>query len=163
MPSMQPEKIGADLRQKVDALMAGQGLGVLATTDPDGHPYASLIAFAANENNTVLYFVTPRATRKFANLTHDRRVALLVNNSLNQPADFHAAVAATILGNARLLEPGSRKEALPIYLGKHPYLKQFASSPSCAMFAIDITGVTMVQKFQSVAELSVDHAMDTDR
>ena len=88
MSSMQPKKIGTELRQKVKTLLAGQGLGVLATTDPDGHPYASLIAFAGNEDNTVLYFVTPRATRKFANLTHDGRVALLVNNSVNQPVDF---------------------------------------------------------------------------
>ena len=163
MPSMQPEKIGTDLRQKVKALLAGQGLGVLATTDPDGHPYASLIAFAAKAENTTLYFVTPRATRKFANLTHDGRVALLVNNSVNQPVDFHAAVAATILGNARPLDPDERERRLSVYLKKHPYLKQFATAPSCAMFAIDITGVTMVQKFQSVSELTPEHELDTHR
>jgi general stress protein 26 len=160
---MQPEKIGADLQQKVDALLAGQGLGVLATTDPDGHPYASLIAIAGNAANTELYFVTPRATRKFANLVHDSRVALLVNNSVNQPVDFHEAVAATILGNARLLAEDKRAALVDIYLEKHPYLRQFATSPSCAMFAIEITGVTMVQKFQSVSELAPHHEMDTDR
>ena len=163
MPSLQPEEIGKDVRQKVASLLTGEGLGVLATTDPDGHPYASLIAFAGNPDQTELYFVTPRATRKFTNLTHDRRVALLVNNSINQPADFHKAVAATILGNARLLDDESRSRVLNIYLEKHPYLKQFAVSPSCAMFAITVTGVTMVQKFQSVSELTTDHEMDTHR
>jgi len=163
MASMQPEKVGAELRQKVSTLLSGQGLGVLATTDPDGHPYASLIAIAANPDHSELYFVTPRATRKFANLMHDNRVALLVNNSINEPADFHAAVAATLLGNARLLEEERRTEKLAFYLEKHAYLKQFAESPSCAMFAVKITGVTMVQKFQSVSELSVDHALDKDR
>ena len=163
MPSLQPEKIGQDVREKVASLIAGQGLGVLATTDPDGHPYASLIAFAGKPDQSELFFVTPRATRKFANLTHDPRVALLVNNSINQPADFHKAVAATILGNARLLDDESRKRVLGIYLEKHPYLKQFAMSPSCAMFAITVTGITMVQKFQSVSELKTDHEMDTNR
>lgn len=163
MPSLRPEEIGKDVRQKVTSLLTGEGLGVLATTDPDGHPYASLIAFAGNPNQTELYFVTPRATRKFANLTHDPRVALLVNNSINQPADFHKAVAATILGNARLLDDESRSRCLNSYLEKHPYLKQFAMSPSCAMFAITVTGVTMVQKFQSVSELKTDHEMDPHR
>jgi nitroimidazol reductase NimA-like FMN-containing flavoprotein (pyridoxamine 5'-phosphate oxidase superfamily) len=163
MSSLQPEKIGADLRRKVETLLTGQGLGVLATADPDGHPYASLIAFAANAERTEIYFVTPKATRKSANLAHDQRVALLVNNSINQPVDFHEAVAATILGKARLLEGDQREGVLSIYLAKHPYLKQFATSPSCALFAIEVTGVTMVQKFQSVSELSVDDAMDTDR
>ena len=163
MPSLQPEEIGKDVRQKVTSLLTGEGLGVLATTDPDGHPYASLIAFAANPDQTELYFVTPRATRKFANLTHDPRVALLVNNSINQPADFHKAVAATMLGESRLLDDESRSRVLNIYLEKHPYLKQFAMSPSCAMFAIVVTGLTMVQKFQSVSELKTDHEMDTHR
>jgi len=162
MASMQPEKVGTELRQKVSTLLSGQGLGVLATTDPDGHPYASLIAFAANANHTELYFVTPRATRKFANLSQDNRVALLINNSINQPVDFHEAVAATILGQTRLLDNAERMRVQDIYLQKHPYLQQFAASPSCAMFAIEITGITMVQKFQSVSELSPDHGLDTD-
>ena len=38
MASIQPEKIGADLRRKVESLIEGQGLGVLATADVDGHP-----------------------------------------------------------------------------------------------------------------------------
>ena len=163
MPSLRPEEIGKDVRQKVTSLLTGEGLGVLATTDPDGHPYASLIAFAGNSAKTELYFVTPRATRKFANLTHEPRVALLVNNSTNQPVDFHEAVAATVLGNARLLDDENRTRFLDIYLEKHPYLKQFATSPSCAMFAIEITGITMVQKFQSVSELKPDHELDTHR
>jgi len=163
MSSIQPEKIEADLRRKVERLIEGQGLGVLATAGVDGHPYASLIAFAGNSAKTELYFVTPRATRKFANLTHDPRVALLVNNSTNQPVDFHEAVAATVLGNARLLDDESRARFLDVYLAKHPYLKKFATSPSCAMFAIEITGITMVQKFQSVSELEPDHDLDTHR
>ena len=163
MSSLLPEEIGKDVREKVTALLAGQGLGVLATTDPDGHPYASLVAFAGNPDQKELYFVTPRATRKFSNLTHDSRVALLVNNSINQPTDFHKAVAATILGDARQLDDEGRSRGLTIYLEKHPYLKQFALSPSCAVFAVTVTGVTMVQKFQSVSELNIDHEMDTHR
>ncbi len=54
------------------------------------------------------------ATRKFANLTHDGRVALLVNNSVNQPVDFHEALAATILGNARRLEDTNRDQLVDL-------------------------------------------------
>jgi heme iron utilization protein len=149
MLSMQPEESGKGLQRKVAVLLTGQGLGVLATTDADGHPYASLIAFAGNVDNSELYFVTQRVTRKFANLIHDPRVALLVNNSINQPVDFHKAAAATILGEACLLDGESRTGALTIYLKKHPYLKQLALSSACALFAIEITGVTLSQKFQN--------------
>ena len=149
-------------RTAVHQLLRGQQLGVLSTAGEKG-PYASLVAFAITDDDRRLFFVTPRTTRKFANIKANARVALLVNNSINRPADFHAAVAATILGSARLLEADQRDRVRAIYLAKHPYLRQFATSPSCAMFAIDITGVTMVQKFQSVAELSVDHGLDTER
>ena len=91
MSSTQPEEMRAQLEQKINKLLAEQCLGVLATKDQDGHPYASLIAFAGNPDHSELYFVTPRATRKFVNISHDRRVALLINNTVNQPADFHEA------------------------------------------------------------------------
>ena len=64
------EEISRDMKQKINELMNQQGLGVLSTKDGDGHPYASLIAFAPNQDNSQLFFVTPKATRKFANLAH---------------------------------------------------------------------------------------------
>ena len=162
MTSMQPEEMSEDLQQKIKQLLNGQGLGVLATRDRDGHPYASLIAYAGNADHSELYFVTPRATRKFANLSFDPRVALLINNSINRPADFHQAMAVTVLGSARLLENGERARVLPIYLERHPHLQQFAQSPSCAMLAVAVTGYTMVQQFQNVSELKPNDEMDTN-
>lgn len=157
---MQLKDLKTDLRQKIKQLLTEQCLGVLSTKDRDGHPYASLIAYAGNRDNTELYFVTPKATRKFDNLSLDARAALLINNSINQPADFHEAIAVTVLGNARLLENDQRTQILPVYLKRHPYLERFARSPSCAVFALEVTGFTMVQKFQNVSELRRDHDLD---
>jgi general stress protein 26 len=162
MPVFKPDALSADLQRKVQQLLVEQCLGVLATKDRDGHPYASLIAYAGNTDHTELYFVTPKATRKFDNLSSDPRAALLINNSINRPADFHEAMAVTVLGNTRLLENGQRSSILPIYLKRHPYLRQFAQSPSCAVFALEVTGFTMVQKFQNVSELKLDHDLDTN-
>jgi len=162
MPVLEPNDLSAELQQKIQQLLVEQCLGVLATKDRDGHPYASLIAYAGNTDNTELYFVTPKATRKFDNLSSDPRAALLINNSINRPDDFHEAMAVTVLGKARLLEDGQRSGILPIYLKRHPYLQQFAQSPSCAVFALEVTGFTMVQKFQNVSELKLEHDLDTN-
>ena len=158
-----PKTPAEELQHRIDALIDSQFLGVLATTDRDGHPYASLIAYAGNADHSELYFVTPRATRKFDNLGRDGRVALLINDTRNRPTDFHEAMAATVLGNARQLNDAEKSAAMPAYLGRHPYLRQFARSPSCAMFAIEVTGYTAVQQFQNVSELRLDHELDTDR
>ena len=162
MPLTSSEDIGSAAQEKVATLIAQQGLGVLSTKDEDGHPYASLIAFACSPDNSELYFVTPKATRKFANLTHDGRVALLINDSVNDPADFHKATAVTVLGRATAVVEDAKDDILKIYLHKHPYLGQFARSPSCALMAIQVTGFTMVQQFQNVSELRLNHDVDPD-
>jgi len=156
------EEIGSAMQEKVAMLINQQGLGVLSTKDVDGHPYASLIAFACSPDNLELYFVTPKATRKFANLSHDGRVALLVNDCVNTPSDFHQAAAVTVLGTATSVVKENKDDILKIYLQKHPYLGQFARSPSCALMAIQVTGFTMVQQFQNVSELRMDHDVDPD-
>lgn len=156
------EEIGHAMQKKIDALINQQGLGVLSTKDSNGHPYASLIAFACSSDNSELYFVTPKATRKFANLSHDGRVALLINDCVNDPSDFHQAAAVTVLGTATSVVEDEKDDILKIYLQKHPYLGQFARSPSCAVMAIRVTGFTMVQQFQNVSELRLDHDVDPD-
>ncbi len=162
MPLTSTEEIGRSMQEKVEALINQQGLGVLSTKDADGHPYASLIAFACSPDSSELYFITPKATRKYANLSHDGRVALLINDSVNDPSDFHQAAAVTVLGTAALVVDNNKDDILKIYLQKHPYLGQFARSPSCALMAIQVTGFTMVQQFQNVSELQVEHGVDTD-
>ena len=161
MPLTSQEEIGRATKEKVATLINQQGLGVLSTKDADGHPYASLIAFACSPDNSELYFVTPRATRKYANLSNDGRVALLINDCVNDPADFHQAAAVTVLGRATSVADDARDDILKIYLQKHPYLDQFARSPSCALMAIHVSGFTMVQQFQNVSELRLDHDVDS--
>jgi nitroimidazol reductase NimA-like FMN-containing flavoprotein (pyridoxamine 5'-phosphate oxidase superfamily) len=147
------EELSRDERQMIETLLTHQGLGVLATKDRGGHPYASLIAFAPSPDNAEIYFITPMDTRKFANMTNDQRVALLVNNCVNTPDDFTDALAVTVLGKAQKMLEAQQEAALPIYLEKHPYLQHFARSASSAMFSIKITGFTLVQQFQNVSYL----------
>ena len=54
------------------------------STRHDGQPYASLVAFYADDDLKHIYFVTPKTTRKYANLTADKRVAVMINSGTNQ-------------------------------------------------------------------------------
>jgi nitroimidazol reductase NimA-like FMN-containing flavoprotein (pyridoxamine 5'-phosphate oxidase superfamily) len=56
-----------------------QPLAVLATHNK-GQPYGSLVAFAATHDLDYLIFSTTRSTRKFANLSADPRVAMVIDN-----------------------------------------------------------------------------------
>jgi hypothetical protein len=141
-------------RQAVHDLLSRQRLGVLSTAGEKG-PYASLVAFAASADCRHLYFVTPRTTRKFANLTVNAAVALLVNDSLNEPQDFHKAAAVTAVGVAAAVTPSDLAPIREQYLARHPYLEAFAHSPSCEFVDIRVERYILVERFQNVSEYRI--------
>jgi nitroimidazol reductase NimA-like FMN-containing flavoprotein (pyridoxamine 5'-phosphate oxidase superfamily) len=142
------------VEDRLRELFRGQRLGVLAS-QKEGQPHTSLVAFAATADLRYLLFATPRATRKYAYLQADARVALLVDNRANRDADLHEAMAVTAYGHA--LEPAGAERAgyLELYLGKHPHLQEFVNAPSCALLAIAVRTYSVVDRFQRVIELAV--------
>lgn len=143
-----------DVRRQLHALFQHQHLAVLAT-EQDGQPYASLIAFAVSDDLKHLFFVTPRTTRKFENLAANPKVALLVDDSENRKADFHRAVAATIVGRAEVLGADESKMVQKTYLDRHPHLADFAASPTSALIRVNIRSFFLVRRFQQVMELHI--------
>ncbi len=141
----------SQLRKTLKDLFASQRLGVLATYG-EGQPYSSLVAFAATNNLKYLVFATTRATRKYANLSTESRVALLVDNRSNQDTDFHRAIAVTALGKAEEVDEREKNQFLRLYLAKHPYL-EFVNSPTCALLKVSVDRYYMVNRFQNVMEL----------
>jgi nitroimidazol reductase NimA-like FMN-containing flavoprotein (pyridoxamine 5'-phosphate oxidase superfamily) len=144
-----------EIRDRLKDLCTSQKLAVVSTHS-GGQPYASLVAFVASDDLRHIFFVTARTTRKLANLTKDPRVAVLINSSTNAESDFHEAVSITATGIAEEIKGSERQGILKLYLSKHPYLDDFAKSPSCALIRVDARSYYMVQNFQKVMELHVD-------
>ena len=140
-----------DIQKQIRELFSSQSLAVLATHSEE-QPYASLVAFVATDDLKHIYFVTPKTTRKFANLAADGRVALLINNSTNNSTDFHLAIAVTAVGDADEISGADRDRQLPPYLAKHPYLEEFAKSPTCALVRVTVRSYFLVKNFQKVLE-----------
>jgi len=135
-------------------LCLGQPLAVLATSSATA-PYASLVAVAVTPNLRRLYFATPRATRKAANLAGNRQVALLLDNRSNRRTDFTRAAAATILGSAEELHGAGLAAGLAFYLERHPHLADFTASPATALFMVTVTRISLVTRFQQVMDYDV--------
>jgi nitroimidazol reductase NimA-like FMN-containing flavoprotein (pyridoxamine 5'-phosphate oxidase superfamily) len=134
-------------RKTLERLVSGQRLAVLATTGAAG-PYLSLVAFAASADRRSFYFVTPRNTRKWANLEGESRVALLLDDRPAGNADFSRAAAVTITGTARELLGADRDAALDIYGARHPGLAAFARAQSSVLLEITASGVHVVDGFR---------------
>ena len=140
------------VKERIRLLFQTQKLAVLSTDDK-GQPYSSLVAFAGSQDLKRILFATARTTRKFANIVNNRRVALMINNSVNQEADFHHAMAVTVTGRAIELTGSEKIRYQEVYLKKHPYLQDFVSAPTCAMVCIRPAHYYLVENFQTVTEL----------
>jgi uncharacterized pyridoxamine 5'-phosphate oxidase family protein len=149
---MEDRLTNEDSRTLLQELLAAQRSAVLATTE-NGQPYLSLMAFAATADLQYLLVATNRATRKFRNMVADARVALLVDNRANQPADTEKALAVTALGRATEVAAGERPQFLNIYLAQHPHLEFFVNSPECALIKVRVDRYLLVSHFQEVKEV----------
>ncbi len=143
-----------EIQKHLKDLFGSQNLAVLATHQ-DGQPYASLVAFVATEDLKYIFFVTPKTTRKFANLSADCRVAVLINSSQNQAADFHRALSVTAVGSAEEITGDKKEKYLQFYLARHPHLQDFAKSPTCALVRVTARSYYLVKNFQNVMELHI--------
>jgi nitroimidazol reductase NimA-like FMN-containing flavoprotein (pyridoxamine 5'-phosphate oxidase superfamily) len=143
-----------ELENFIRELFKSQKLAVLGTQN-QGQPYANLVAFAPSDDLKSLYFVTARATRKYANIEADARVTVLIDNRSNQDSDFSQAAAVTATGTAQEVVGSERDAVLTIYLAKHPMLEEFVRSPSCALLQIRVETYYLVRRFQNVMELHV--------
>lgn len=143
--------VDTDLRETLTRLLEHQRLAVLAT-HCGGQPYSSLVAITTASDLTRIWFATLRTTRKFANLKADGRVSLLVDSRSHRDADFHEAVAATVVGHGEELEGARAEDAARRHLARHPHLSDFLRAPTCAMVEVTVSKYIVVQRFQSVSE-----------
>ena len=147
--------IEAEEWQLVLKLLNEQSFGVLGTNHK-GHPYASLVAFTATTEARFLYFATTRATRKYLNMAADDQIALLVDNRTAQAQALYEAAALTAYGTATEVTVPEHAKVLESYLARHPQLKTFVSSPTTAIFRIEVESYHLVQRFQNVTEFRMN-------
>ena len=143
-----------EIQEKIASLLGSQQLAVLST-QRDGQPYSSLMAFVFTPELATIVVATGKSTRKHQNLMQESRVSLLIDNRSNSENDFHAAMAVTVMGQAQLIEESERPEYEKIYLQRHPYLEKFLSSPTTALVKIAVSHYVLVSHFQDVMEYRV--------
>lgn len=136
------------------SLLNSQQLAALST-QRNGQPYTSLMAFAHTQDLKYLVVATGKTTRKHHNILHDARVSLLIDNRSNSEDDFHAAMALTVLGRAQPVEAFELSSYEDLYLERHPYLDKFLTSPTTAFIKVEVYHYLLVSRFQKVMEYSI--------
>jgi nitroimidazol reductase NimA-like FMN-containing flavoprotein (pyridoxamine 5'-phosphate oxidase superfamily) len=142
---------GDGLRELIRDIMKRKKFGALATT-AGRRPHSTLVAVAPTPDLKRILLATPRCTRKFANLQDNPHVSLLIDSSGQGDVDFEQACAVTAVGTAREPSPQERERFVEFYLGRHPGLRDFVRSPSCALIEIDVEVYYLARHFQEVME-----------
>lgn len=148
-----------EMQEKILHLLSNQKLAVLST-QRDGQPYLSLMAFAYTSDLKNIVVATGKSTRKHQNIVQESRVSLLIDNRSNSENDFHAAIALTVMGKAQLIEDSERQGYQELYLSRHPSLEKFLDSPKTAFFRILVYHYLLVSSFQNVMEYNIRDAVD---
>jgi len=126
-------------------LLATQMFAVLSTQS-EGQPYASLVAFAVDEAMEYVIFATLRKTRKYANMAAHPRISVLIDDRTNTPADLMGGTAVTITGEAEELGFHEWDLHAPIFLAKFPGLKEFLAR-DCALLRLRIQTFDLSRRF----------------
>jgi len=148
-----------EMQEKIHALLRSQRLAVLST-QRDGQPYSSLMAFAYTADLKNIVIATGKSTRKHQNIVQECRVSLLVDNRSNSDDDFSTATALTVLGKVQRIEDAERPAYEKLYLSRHPSLESFLASPSTALLRVSVFHYLLVSRFQSVMEYHVEEQAD---
>lgn len=144
-----------EVQEKIHALLSSQRLAVLST-QREGQPYSSLMAFAFTADLKNIVIATGKSTRKHQNIVQECRVSLLVDTRSNSDDDFSTAMALTVLGKVQRIEEEEQPAYEKLYLSRHPSLESFLASPSTALLRVSVSHYLLVSRFQSVMEYHVE-------
>ncbi len=131
------------------SLLDQQKLAVLAT-ETAGQPYCSLVAFVHGAGLKEIYFATERDSSKYAHLTANARVALLIDNRKNSDQDFDLATAIQAMGMAQECDGQAAMIPRALFLRKHPTLQAFIDSPQSVFFCVHVNRYIIVRELLQV-------------
>jgi uncharacterized pyridoxamine 5'-phosphate oxidase family protein len=128
---------------------------VLAT-EGNGQPHVSLIAVTPMEGFRKLIFATYRNTRKFQNLTHNGKVAVLFENITNNKSGLQESFVLTAFGHVEEIEIAENTKVFYAHLERHPELLSFMQSEDCSLVRIKVDTYQVVRGIDDVEWWTID-------
>jgi uncharacterized pyridoxamine 5'-phosphate oxidase family protein len=130
-------------REYIENVLNLNKFAVLAT-DNGGQPHVSLVAITLFGNFRQLLFATYRNTLKYRNLSHNNKVALLIENRDADMKGLHGSTVLTIIGHTEEISITENGAAYEAHLKRHPEMESFMNSSDCAFILV------IAQSFQIV-------------
>ena len=125
---MNTHKKTPTLKARALSFLASNRLAILSTANADdGRPQSALVAFAEGDGLEIL-FGTSKSSRKYANLSKDNRVSLVIGTD-------HKGTMQ-IEGIARELSGESAAHATDAIVAKNPYSEKVLRGDEARVFSL---------------------------
>lgn len=137
------------IKKDIEIILKTCNLAVLAT-EANGQPCASLMAITPFHGGKQILFATYRNTRKFQNIIHNGRVALLIQGENLETSKENKGYALTAYGYAQEVKKSEFEGALNAHLVRHTNLENFLNSGDIAIFSVNVKTYQLVQGIDNV-------------
>lgn len=108
------------MKQKAIDILQDNRLMAIATTRHDGWPQNTMVSYASED--ILIYFIVSRQSQKFANISQDDRVSLVIGRDFHDPSTIKALSIAARASEVR--DPKQRERAVKLLLERHPGLRK---------------------------------------
>ncbi len=136
-------------RAYVEGALQTKRFAVLAT-EHDGQPHASFIAITPIGGFRQLIFATYRNTRKYRNLAHNSKVAVLIDSQSTNSSGLQEGFVLTAFGHAAEISAEESVAARRAHLDWHPDLESFLQSADCALVRVTVNEYQVVGAIDDV-------------
>jgi uncharacterized pyridoxamine 5'-phosphate oxidase family protein len=143
------------IKKYIEDIFMFSRFAVLAT-EGDGQPHASLIAVTPTEGYRKLIFATYRNTRKYHNLVHNGKVAVLVESIDINRSGLQESFVLTAFGHVEEIEIGENTMLFNAHLERHPELLSFLQSEDCSLVRIKVDTYQVVRGIDDVEWWTID-------
>ena len=134
-------------RCSIAHILSTADVAVLAT-EHGGQPHTSLIAITPMAECRRLVFATYRNTQKYTNLTHNRKVSVLIDGRASCAAQD--GFVLTAVGQVRDISADAYVSTLQAHLHKHPDLTAFTQAPDCVLLEVVVEAYQIVRGIDDV-------------
>ncbi|MFS8035560.1 HugZ family protein [Xanthobacter sp. AM11] len=121
--------------------------GALATLEPEGGPYASLVAIATDPEGRPTLLIS-RLARHTRNISRDQRMSLLVS-AADAPDPLNAP-RASLTGR---IVPAPEAAVRTRYIARHPTAAGYADFADFAFYRMEIEGAHLVEGFGRIVDV----------
>jgi nitroimidazol reductase NimA-like FMN-containing flavoprotein (pyridoxamine 5'-phosphate oxidase superfamily) len=143
------------IKTYIEDIFKTSRFAVLAT-EGDGQPHASLIAVTPMEGYRKLIFATYRNTRKYQNLAHNGKVAVLVESIDIKKSGLQESFVLTAFGHVEEIEAEENNMVFEAHLERHPELLSFMQSEDCSLIQIKVDTYQVVRGIDDVEWWTID-------